>query len=739
MYIEVIPSNSCNIETLTYSVPAEFEGRINIGSIVKIPFRKSFMHGLVINKTSIAPKFKTRPVLEISEISINESTVELINWIAKFYFCGKVMAAKLFLPSRIWDHKVKLPKTIWYKLKDEIRKKDFEELKKELTRSKKQYLLMELLEIKDRKEDYVLSKDFSKQIIKSLIEKEFIEQYEESHLNTIEEVKMTHNESKLRTRKSNFTTQQKKVFEDIQKSKKLLHLLHGVTGSGKTEVYLHLIHEQLEKGNQSLILLPEISLTPQTEEYFKSVFGKDIISIMHSGQTQKERTDSWLNVYMGKTKILIGARSALFAPFQNLGIIILDESHDSSFKQDTAPRYNAKRVAAEIAKLKNIKVIYGSATPNIETYFSAMKSNSQIELNHIDEKIAKDSRRDVYLVDMKEEWKKKNFSIFSELLISKIREKLSKNEQIILFVNRRGSASAIICKDCGFKEACDTCGIPLTYHRSSAASFDHNSPTLQCHHCGIAKPMTSMCPKCQGHNFKLTGLGTEKVEEEIQKHFTKAKIIRADSDTTAKEGGIKQIYETFKNHEADILIGTQMIAKGWDIQDVTLVGIVLAEIGLNIPDFRSSEKIFQLLTQVAGRTARGDKHGEVVIQTYNPDNKMILSAARDDYHEFYAQEVSERQKFDFPPFSKIIKLTVIDKDLKPCIKKAQNLTKQLQQIVSKPPTQPTKKTKIYLAPDYIPYHANAHHYNVFIQSSNPDKALDGLTPETLREIKIDRI
>lgn len=731
MYIEVIPSSNCNIETLTYSIPKEFEDQINIGSVVKIPFRKSFMHGLVIKKTSIAPKFKTRPVLEISEISINESTVELINWIAEFYFCGKIMAAKLFLPSRIWEHKVKLPKTIWYKLKDEIRKKDFEEIKKELTRSKKQHALIELLEIKDRKEDYILDKDFSKQIIKSLIEKGFVEQYEESHLNTVKEIKMTHSESKLQVRKSNFTTQQQKVFEDIRKSKKLLHLLHGVTGSGKTEVYLHLIHEQLSKGNQSLILLPEISLTPQTEEYFESVFGKDVVSIMHSGQTQKERTDSWLNVYMGKTKILIGARSALFAPFQNLGIIILDESHDSSFKQDSAPRYNAKRVAAEIAKLKNIKVVYGSATPNIETYFAAAKSNSQIELNHIDEKIAKDSRRDVYLVDMKEEWKKKNFSIFSELLISKIREKLSKNEQIILFVNRRGSASAMICRDCGFKEMCDTCGIPLTYHRTSAGNYD--TPTLQCHHCGTMKPATSMCPKCQGHNFKLTGLGTEKVEEEIQKHFTKAKIIRADSDTTSKEGGITHIYETFKTHKADILIGTQMIAKGWDIKDVTLVGIVLADIGLNIPDFRSSEKIFQLLTQVAGRTARGDKHGEVVIQTYNPDNKMILAAARDDYHEFYAQEVSERQKFDFPPFSKIIKLTVTEKDLKSCIKKAQALTEKLKNITN------DKQTKIYLAPDYIAYHANAHHYNVFIQSQNPDKTLNKLPLEKLREIKIDRI
>lgn len=656
MYIEVIPSKACNLETLTYSVPEEFYESVSIGSIVQIPFRKGFMFGLVVKILKEKPEFKTRAIWGVSEIKINKERIEIIEWISKYYFCSLCTAAKLFLPERIWNRRKKLEET-----------KPAENNKSE-----------------------------------------------------------EHDEVKLRERKCNFTDSQKRVFEDIRKSKKLLHLLHGVTGSGKTEIYLHLINEQLEKGKQSLLLLPEIALTPQTQNYFEEAFGKEIVSVMHSGQTLKERTRSWRSVYAGKTKILIGARSALFAPFKDLGIIVIDESHDQSFKQDSSPRYNAKRVAAEIAKLQNIKVIYGSATPNAETYYSAEKKDSQIELHHIDEKIAKNSRRFVYMVDMKDEWKKKNFSIFSELLIDKIKEKLDKKEQIILFVNRRGSASAMICRDCGHKETCVNCSIPLTYHKSRYAN------TLQCHHCGAVKVSPNFCPKCRGGNFKLTGLGTEKVEAEIAQQFPNAKTIRADSDVTKKDGGIKQIYETFKSHKADILIGTQMIAKGWDIPNVTLVGIVLADIGLNIPDFRSGERIFQLLTQVAGRTARADKHGDVIIQTYNPENPTILAAAKDDFHEFYENEIADRKKFSFPPFSKIIKLTVSDKNQKTCIKKAEELLDKLQKFAG-------EQTKIFLAPDYIAFKAGKYHYNVFIQGLKPDTALSCLKKEEVENIKIDRI
>ena len=281
-----------------------------------------------------------------------------------------------------------------------------------------------------------------------MLEKELIERIEESHLNTATAHKKEHDEISLHHRKCSFTAPQKKSFTNIQDSKKLLHLLHGVTGSGKTEIYLHLIHEQLEKGKQSLLLLPEISLTPQISDYFKKVFGENIVSVLHSGQTITERTGSWLKIYSGEAKIIIGARSALFAPFKELGLMVLDEAHDPSFKQDSTPRYNTKRVAAELAQLHKIKVVYGSATPNIETYHAA-KKGSKIELNHIDEKIAKSSKRDIYIVDLRQEWKAKNFSIFSDLLHEKIEEKLAKNEQILLFVNRRGTASAMICRDCG--------------------------------------------------------------------------------------------------------------------------------------------------------------------------------------------------------------------------------------------------------------------------------------------------
>ena len=730
MYVEIIPSKACNMETLTYSVPKKFQEHIKVGSLVRIPFRTGYMHGLALKITTNKPHFKTRPITEVSEIKIHQKNVELIQWINQYYFVSLHTAAKLFLPSKIWNHEFKLPKTIWYTLKESARK-DLKETLKNLTRSKKQHELVELLEVKDRTEEKIIEKGFSKQIIKSLIEKNYIEQYEESHLTEEHSkknpTKKEHDDEKLNHRKCNFTPQQKKVFDDIQKSTQPLHLLHGVTGSGKTEVYLHLIHEQLEKGHQSLILLPEISLTPQTQKYFENTFGSATVSVIHSGQTPKERRESWLNVYTGKTKIIIGARSALFAPFKNLGIIVIDESHDQSFKQDTLPRYNAKRIAAELARLHNIQVIYGSATPNVETYYVAQKSTA-IELNHIDEKIAKNSKRDIYMVDMKQEWQKKNFSIFSELLIEKIQEKLEKKEQIILFVNRRGMASSMICRDCGYKDSCQSCGIPLTYHKATPYN---QTPSLQCHHCGFKKQPEINCPTCKGHNFKLTGVGTEKVETEIQAHFPDARVIRADRDTTSKTGAIKEIYNTFKNGKADILIGTQMIAKGWDVPNVTLVGIVLADIGINIPDFRSSERIFQLLTQVAGRTARGDKHGEVIIQTYNPDNRTIQAAAQDDYHIFYEGEIADRKKFNFPPFSKIIKMTVTDENLEKCIAKAQKLSEYLKKISS--------ATQIYLAPDFISYKGGKHHYNVFLQGTHPDKILYKTPPAKLREVKIDRV
>lgn len=659
MYVEIIPSKACNIATLTYSVPEEFQKDVEIGSIVEIPFRKGDMRGLVIEVTNKAPKFRTRPIQGIPNIHISKENVQLIKWISEYYFCPLQAAAKLFLPTQIWNKNIKLP-----------------------------------------------------------------EETEEN-----KNVGKEHDEQELHHRKCSFTKPQKKVFEDIKKSKKSLHLLHGVTGSGKTEVYLHLIHEQLEQGKQSLILLPEISLTPQTQKYFENAFGENAVTVIHSGQTPKQRREAWIDVYTEKAKIIIGARSSLFAPFQKLGIIVVDESHDQSFKQDSSPRYNAKRVAAEIAKLHNIQVIYGSATPNIETYHAATKG-THIELNHIDEKVAKGSKRDIYMVDMKQEWQKKNFSIFSELLIEKIQEKLDNKEQVILFVNRRGMASAMICKDCGYKASCDACGIPLTYHKATPHT---HTPTLQCHHCGLTKEPESSCPTCSGHNFKLTGVGTEKVEQEIQAHFPKAHTIRADSDTTAKQGAIKEIYDSFKDHKADILIGTQMIAKGWNIPNVTLVGIVLADIGINIPDFRSSERIFQLLTQVAGRTARGDKHGDVVIQTYNPDNRTIQAAAEDNYHKFYDGEIEERKKFHFPPFAKIIKLIVSDKKLETCIKEAEQLSEELKKVTTQHPV------KIYLAPDFISYKAGKHHYNVFLQGKQPDEVLQKIKKEQLTEIKIDRI
>lgn len=436
------------------------------------------------------------------------------------------------------------------------------------------------------------------------------------------------------------------AYDKILDSEKAVSLLKGVTGSGKTEVYMNLISYMLLLDKTCLILVPEISLTPQMIERFKGRFGSDV-AVFHSRLSMGERYDQWYRVKNGEVSLVVGTRSALFLPFKDLGLIIVDEEHDGSYKSDMNPKYNTIEVCEFFAKLKECKVVLGSATPSIESFYKALKG--EYELVEINNRVNNKSLPKVELVDMREELKSNNKSMFSRKLFNKINDRLEKKEQVILFLNRRGFSTFVSCRSCGYVFKCENCDISMTYH---------NNGYLVCHYCGKREKVKTTCPKCGSTYVKYFGTGTEKVEEAIKKYFPKARVLRMDVDTTRRKSSYEEIYNSFKNKEADILIGTQMVTKGFDFEGVTLVGVIAADITLNLPDYRSSEKTFQILTQVSGRAGRGEKSGEVIIQTYSPQNYAIYLAKDNNYNQFFKREIGIRKTLDYPPFSKILLINI---------------------------------------------------------------------------------
>ena len=433
----------------------------------------------------------------------------------------------------------------------------------------------------------------------------------------------------------------------VEAGKQDVFLLHGVTASGKTEVYMQVINKVLEKGKGAIVLVPEIALTPQTVFRFASRFGNRV-TVLHSRISQGERYDQWRRIKSGQVDIVVGARSAIFAPISDLGLIVIDEEHETSYKQDDSPRYHAREVAIKRAELVGAVVILGTATPSLESFYKA--SQKEYRLLSLPMRIDNVKLPPVEIVDMRDEFKQKhNRTIFSHSLREAIEDRLARGEQTILFLNRRGFATFVWCRECGYVAKCKNCDVSMTYHSSSKV--------LVCHHCNYRQPAPSVCPICKGNYIRHFGTGTQRVEEGARKAFPEASIDRMDADTTSLKGAHKRILDAFKKGEIDILIGTQMIAKGLDFPNVTLVGVILADTALNLPDFRAGERTFNLLTQVAGRSGRGEAEGEVVIQTYNPDHYSVLAAQDHDYRSFYRQEIAKREMLlhpealPYPPFT----------------------------------------------------------------------------------------
>ena len=433
------------------------------------------------------------------------------------------------------------------------------------------------------------------------------------------------------------------VLKSIKAQQNSVYLLHGVTGSGKTEVYLNLIDEVIAQGKSALFLVPEIALTPQMVNQVVSRFGTDV-AVLHSSLTLRERYDEWKNIKTGDVKVVVGARSAIFAPLENLGLIIIDEEHENTYKSEFSPRYHTSEIARFIAKQNNATVLFASATPSVESYY--MAKQGKYKLLKMPERVGGANLPDVKIVDMRQELENGNMSIFSEELQQAIQENIKNKKQTILFMNKRGFSSFVSCRECGYVVECPNCNVSLTFHKSANK--------MVCHYCDYMESVPKTCPSCESKYIKYFGTGTQRVEDEAKKLFPDRTILRMDADTTAKRMGHEEILNKFKNEKADILIGTQMITKGLDIENVTLVGVLAADMSLNMDDYRASERTFDLICQVSGRAGRGRWSGRSIIQTYNPDDEAIITSANQDYESFYENEILFRQNLIYPPFCEFI-------------------------------------------------------------------------------------
>ncbi|UED77188.1 primosomal protein N' [Brevibacillus sp. DP1.3A] len=458
------------------------------------------------------------------------------------------------------------------------------------------------------------------------------------------------------------------ILQSIESGTYASYLLHGVTGSGKTEVYLEAIERTLEKGREAIFLVPEISLTPQMVERFKARFGADV-AVLHSALSQGERYDEWRKIIRNQVKVVVGARSAIFAPFRNVGLIVIDEEHESSYKQEETPRYHAREVALWRAKENQGVLVMGSATPALETY--ALATRGRYELLRMPERVGNRPMPEVHVVDMREELQAQNRSMFSRKLHEMIADRLAKEEQMVIFLNRRGFSTFVMCRSCGYTMRCIHCDISLTYHKTNH--------TARCHYCGYTIAQPKHCPECQSEHIRFFGTGTQKVEAELAKLFPGIRVIRMDVDTTSRKGSHEELLNKFRSGQGDVLLGTQMIAKGLDFPRVTLAGIIAADTSLHLPDFRAAEKTFQLLTQVGGRAGRHELDGDVVIQTYTPEHYSIIHATKHDYPAFYQDEMMQRRRTGYPPYFRLVLITFSHADVPVVIRGAHTMADYLRQ------------------------------------------------------------
>lgn len=650
-------SNKSVDRIFDYKVPQEKEKFIKIGLRVEVPFGHQKLEGFVLEIKENSNLDSLKEIIRVidEDIVLNDELIKL----------GKFMKEKTLAPL-ISCYQVMLPKALKAKNNVVINKKyeTFYKLNKNIVDVKLNDSQQEIVdmfktrEMISRKEILDISiSSLNTLVKKNILVKCLVEKYRTDYLDKSDRVK-------------ELTLEQQKVVDSVNLSSDDCYLLHGVTGSGKTEVYIKLIEKVLNLGKTAIMLVPEISLTPQMVSRFEQVFGNKIAAL-HSALSDGEKYDEWRRIVRGEVSIVIGARSAVFAPLTNIGIIIIDEEHSDSYKQDNNPRYNAKDIAIERARNYNCPVLMGSATPSLDTYARAIKN--VYKLLNLPNRVNGKDLPHIDIVDMNEEMKYSK-GHFSKRLLDEIKKTVKNKEQVILLLNRRGYSSFISCKNCSYTMKCPNCDISLTYHKSSNM--------LRCHYCGYGTNLLHTCPSCGENSISTLGVGTEKIEEELNSLIEDAKILRMDVDTTSKKGMHKKMITAFKNHEYDILLGTQIVAKGLDFPLVTLVGVINADTSLNIPDFRSSENTFDLLCQTSGRSGRSKNQGKVIIQTFNKDHYAIKYSKEHDYIGFFKKEMDIRRKLKYPPYYFLCYLRISGKDDNYILNEANKIKRSLERNLS---------------------------------------------------------
>ncbi len=742
LFAEVIVANKCKETDRTYSylIPEEMKPAVEIGSRVLVPFGigNKQLEGYVLeikDNVNFSIK-KVKPVAKVldDEPVMSPALVELAKWMKEKYLSYYIDSIQAIVPSpvrtkssyiielaedeKVYDRIAGLNSNSIMEIIEYIELNGgsvkLDDIKEYFSDRKIDYYMKKLLEAGVVRRYQQIGNKIGKKLSKHLYlveginieikknakkQKEIFEQLEknpgislkalkqacgdcDSAVKAMEEkgyirIEEVEEYRKVQSRmyseiRHELTDAQNKALDDIRSFFSMGKdvVLHGVTGSGKTEIYLELIEECLSKGQDSIMLVPEIALTPQTVSRFRNRFG-DNIAILHSGLSEGEKYDEWRKIKRGMVKVAIGARSAVFAPFSNLGIIIIDEEHEHTYKSEIKPKYLTREVAEKRCRLEGAHLLMGSATPSVETYYRARIG--ELGLAELPERANGSPMPEVEVVDMREELKSGNKTIFSDSLTEAVLDNLRSGDQMILFLNRRGHSTFVSCRECGIVLKCPRCSISLTYHMKNEK--------LACHYCGYERNNPTTCPKCGSEKIKYFGVGTQKLEREFQKKFSIKNILRMDADTTSRKNSHQEILDKYRRREANVLLGTQMIAKGLDFPDVTLVGVIAADTSLNLPDFRSGERTFQMIAQVAGRSGRAEKKGRVIVQTYNPEHYSIEYARYHDFKGFYEQEIMLRRELCYPPFSSIGNIIISGTDENEVIRYANEISRKLDESI----------------------------------------------------------
>ena len=697
-FVQVILNNisKSTDQIYTYGVPDALTSSAQEGKRVKVNFGrgKNIIDALIVSVDSTCdyPMEKIKTIIDIIDEKpiVTKEMIKIIFWIRERYICKYSDAMRLMIPSEtqsVYEKHVRL-------------KENKEVAEYNINKTPKQLKVIEYLKNHESVSIALLTKklNISKAVINNLIERDVLE--ERLILDYSNQAGLQLNKQLC------LNEEQKNACETILNSDKKVFLLHGVTGSGKTEVYMKIIEEYLKEGKQSIMLVPEISLTAQTIDRFKKRFGNKI-AVFHSKLSKKDRYIQWLRVYNKEADIVIGARSAIFAPIDKLGVIVIDEEHENSYISATSPKYDTMEVAVKMAYMNGGKVILGSATPSLNTYHMVIKG--QIELIEMKKRVNDAHMPEMKIINMSAELDKGNNTIISEELYESIRNSLKQNEQVILFLNKRGYSGFVSCRKCGYVVRCQRCDVSMTYHIKGNV--------MKCHYCGRTRKMIYECPKCSSDKIEQFSAGTQHVEKLVNQLFPHASIERMDLDSMTDTDCYENIYNDFKSKKIDILIGTQMLAKGFDFPNVTTVGVLSADAILNLPFYNASEKTFQLITQVSGRAGRGNKKGRVYIQTYEPENHIINAAKNNDYEFFLHQELKLRKEFAFPPFINIINICLISRNEELVVKTANEKYLEVKEAVKVMVKE--RSLLLYRPVPHNIYKVNdEYRINLFIKASN---------------------